>query len=136
MIETSDTIKAITQTKEIPNSEKLLSIILRLLEERNAVDIRTINLREKSIIGDFMVLASGQSSRQVITMSNHVMRGLKNYGISGAKPEGAKNGDWILIDAGDIILHLFRPEVREFYNLEKIWEAYLASPDEDGNLLK
>ena len=136
MIETSDTIKAITQTKEIPNSEKLLSIILRLLEERKAVDIRTINLREKSIIGDFMVLASGQSSRQVITMSNHVMRGLKNYGISGAKPEGAKNGDWILIDAGDIILHLFRPEVREFYNLEKIWEAYLASPDEGGNLLK
>ena len=134
MIKTSNTIKEITQTKEVPNSEKLLSIILSLLEDRKAFDIRTIDLKDKSTIGDFMVLASGQSSRQVITMSNHVMRGLKNYGISGAKPEGAKNGDWILIDAGDIILHLFRPEVREFYNLEKMWEAYMVSPDEGENL--
>ena len=134
MIKTSNTTKEITQTREVPNSEKLLSIILSLLEDRKAVDIRTINLKDKSTIGDFMVLASGQSSRQVITLSNYVMRTLKNVGISGTKPEGAKNGDWILIDAGDIILHLFRPEVREFYNLEKMWEAYMASPDEGENL--
>ena len=136
MIKTSKTTKDITQNREIPNSEKLLSIILNLLEDRKAVDIRTINLRDKSIIGDFMVLASGQSSRQVIALSNYVIRTLKNVGISGTKPEGAKNGDWILIDAGDIILHLFRPEVRDFYNLEKMWEANLASPDEGGNLFK
>ena len=134
MIKTSNTTKEITQTKEVPNSEKLLSIILSLLEDLKAVDIRTINLKDKSTIGDFMVLASGQSSRQVMTLSNYVMRTLKNVGISGIKPEGAKNGDWILIDAGDIILHLFRPEVREFYNLEKMWEAYIASPDEGESL--
>lgn len=80
-----------------------------------------IELAGKSTIADYMVIASGRSSRQVVAMAEHLIRLLKGRGLIGVTPEGVRQGDWVLIDAGDVIVHLFRPEVREFYNLEKMW---------------
>jgi len=116
-----------------PESERLLSILLEILEERKAEDIAIIDLKGKSTIGDYMVIATGQSGRQVTSLSDHLTRALKDAGFSGIKPEGAAQGDWVLIDAGDVIVHLFRPEVRAFYNLEKMWEAALAEPADAGS---
>lgn len=76
-----------------------------------------------------MVVATGQSSRQITTMAEHLVQALKDDGLTGLKPEGLRRADWILIDAGDVIVHLFRPEVRAFYSLEKMWGAELLEPD-------
>lgn len=80
-----------------------------------------IDLRGKTSIGDYMVIASGRSSRQVSAMSEKLMDRLKQDHNRLCKVEGKETGDWVLIDTGDIIVHLFRPEVREFYQLEKMW---------------
>ena len=102
--------------------KKLLSLICVSLENDKAIDIKTINLKDRSSIADFMVIASGNSSRQVSSMANNLIKKFKIKGVSTRKPEGITNSDWVLIDAYDIIIHLFRPEVREFYALEKMWE--------------
>ena len=102
--------------------KKLLSLTCSSLEDDKAINIKTINLKNRSSIADFMVIASGNSSRQVSSMANNLIKKLKNEGVSTRKPEGITNSDWVLIDAYDIIIHLFRPEVREFYALEKMWE--------------
>ena len=101
--------------------DELLGLIRTVLEDHKADDIAVIDLRGKSTIGDYMVIASGASSRQVVTMADRIARALKERGIKGLTPEGARRGDWVLIDAGDVIVHLFRPEVRAFYNLERMW---------------
>ncbi|WP_442490259.1 ribosome silencing factor [Kiloniella sp. GXU_MW_B19] len=80
-----------------------------------------IDLEGKSNIADFMVITSGTSSRHVSSMSDHLLRNLKNEGLKSLNAEGAERGDWVLVDAGDVIVHIFRPEVRAFYNLEKMW---------------
>ena len=77
-----------------------------------------------------MLVATGQSSRQITAMAVHLIQALKANGLTGLKPEGLRQGDWVLIDAGDVIVHLFRPEVRAFYNLEKMWGAELIEPDQ------
>jgi ribosome-associated protein len=100
------------------------------LEEHLAEDVIVIDLEGKSTIGDYMVIATGRSNRQVVAMAEHLMRALKSHGIGGTRPEGIPQGDWVLIDAGDVIIHLFRPEVREFYGLEKMWCTELAAPDQ------
>ncbi|MEK9685081.1 MAG: ribosome silencing factor [Rhodospirillaceae bacterium] len=110
--------------------KEILSLVLTILEERKALDVKVIDLEGKTSIGDYMVIASGQSSRQIVTLADLLVRSLKEAKISGIKPEGRTNGDWILIDAGDVIVHLFRPEVRDFYNLEKMWEPSLE-PEKD-----
>ena len=102
--------------------KKLLSLTFDSLEDDKAIDIKTIDLKDRSSIADFMVIASGNSSRQVSSMANNLIKKFKIKGVSTRKPEGITNSDWILIDAYDIIIHLFRPEVREFYALEKMWE--------------
>ena len=102
--------------------KKLLSLIFDSLEDDKAIDIKTIDLKDRSSIADFMVIASGNSSRQVSSMANNLIKKFKIKGVSTRKPEGITNSDWVLIDAYDIIIHLFRPEVREFYALEKMWE--------------
>ena len=101
---------------------KLLSLTFDSLEDDKAIDIKTIDLKDRSSIADFMVIASGNSSRQVSSMANNLIKKFKIKGVSTRKPEGITNSDWVLIDAYDIIIHLFRPEVREFYALEKMWE--------------
>ncbi len=103
----------------------LLSQIKDILDDHLAEDIVVIDLAGKSSIADYMLIASGRSSRQVVTMAEFVSAHLKEIGMGGVRPEGMTQGDWVLIDAGDVIVHLFRPEVRDFYSLEKMWEANL-----------
>lgn len=104
-----------------PQGESLLELVLSVLDENKAEDVISIDLRGKSSMGDAMVIASGRSSRQVGALAEHITDAVKsNYGIS-AKVEGKDLGDWVLIDTGDVIVHLFRPEVREFYQIEKMW---------------
>ena len=103
------------------SSKLLLKLIVGCLEDNKAFNIVTINLIGRSSIGDYMVVANGNSSRQVTAMANNLIEELKEKGRTPHKPEGMINGDWVLIDAGDVLVHLFRPEVREFYSLEKMW---------------
>ncbi len=95
----------------------------KTLDDDKATDIVVIDLKGKTSMGDFMVLASGTSQRQVGAMTNHLQENLKAAGHAGIAVEGASQCDWVLVDVGDIIVHLFRPEVRDFYNLEKIWDV-------------
>ncbi len=104
-------------------SEALLKRILSWLDDGKAEDIVTIDLNGKSSIGDFMIIASGRSDRHVGAIGEQVQRKLKDEGYGRVRVEGMPQCDWVLIDTGDIIVHLFRPEVRQFYNLEKMWSA-------------
>ncbi len=102
-------------------SEELLERILASLTDDKAEDIVQIDLRGKSSIGDYMVVCSGRSSRQVTSIAEKLADRLKSELGRLSKIEGKDAGDWVLIDTGDIIVHVFRPEVREFYQLEKMW---------------
>jgi ribosome-associated protein len=102
-------------------SDELLTRVIASLEDDKAEDIVRIDLRGKSAIADWMVVASGRSSRQVASISEKLVERLKQgHGVT-CKIEGKDAGDWVLIDAGDVIVHVFRPEVRDFYQLEKMW---------------
>ena len=103
------------------SSDTLLNCIIKSLSENKAEDITTIDLRERTSIGDFMVVASGRSTRQVSSISQKLVDTLKTDLGRLSKVEGKDAGDWVLIDTGDIIVHVFRPEVREFYQIEKMW---------------
>jgi len=105
------------------NSNHLLSVVLDTLDSAKAEDVVVIDLKGKTSIGDHMVLASGRSQRHVGAVADHIIRKLKDEGHGRARVEGMPHCDWVLIDAGDVIVHVFRPEVREFYNLEKMWSA-------------
>ncbi|TDK43976.1 ribosome silencing factor [Antarcticimicrobium luteum] len=105
----------------LPSSETLLERILSSLESDKAEDVVQIDLRGRTAFGDYMVIGSGRSSRQVSAIAEKLVDRLKqDFGII-AKVEGKDAGDWVLIDTGDVIVHLFRPEVRDFYQLEKMW---------------
>jgi ribosome-associated protein len=100
-----------------------LKEIVHWLDEAKAEEVVTIDLKGKSSIGDFMVIASGRSDRHVGAIAEQLQKKLKEKGHSRVRIEGLEACDWVLIDTGDIIVHVFRPEVREFYNLEKMWSA-------------
>lgn len=102
-----------------------MKIVEATLDDDKAQDVRVIALEGKSTIADYMVIATGRSQRQVSAMAEHLLENLKAAGQKGVSIEGRAQGDWVLIDAGDVIMHLFRPEVRDFYNLEKMWEIDL-----------
>ena len=95
--------------------------IHKVLLDNKAKDITKINLEKKSSIADFMIICSGTSNRHVISLSNYLVEALKKENLNTLNVEGIRNGDWVLVDAGDIIIHLFRSEVREYYGLEKMW---------------
>ena len=103
------------------SSDTLLNCIIKSLSENKAEDITTIDLRGRTSIGDFMVVASGRSTRQVSSIAQKLVDILKTDLGRLSKVEGKDAGDWVLIDTGDIIVHVFRPEVREFYQIEKMW---------------
>ena len=107
---------------EETTSELLLDRILTSLKNDKAEDIVQIDLRGKSSIGDYMIIASGRSSRQVPAISEKLVDNIKKDFGRSSKVEGKNAGDWVLIDTGDVIVHVFRPEVREFYQLEKMWQ--------------
>ena len=104
-----------------PESEALLHLVTQSLNDDKAEDLVVIDLAGKTSIADHMVIASGRSARQVAAIAEHLHEKLKHAGVRGVKVEGKQQADWVLIDAGDIIVHVFRPEVRAFYNLEKMW---------------
>ena len=109
------------------STKSLLEAVLKSLDDDKGEDIVQIDLRGKSEIGDFMVIASGRSTRQVTAMAEKLAERVKqDFGIV-CKTEGKDIGDWVLIDTGDIIVHIFRPEVREFYQLEKMWQPGVAT---------
>jgi ribosome-associated protein len=99
----------------------LEELILGRLDDDKAQDIVFIDLKDKSAMADAMIVASGRSHRHVGAMADHILRALKEEGYGRCRVEGMPHCDWVLIDAGDLIIHLFRPEVRAFYNIEKIW---------------
>jgi len=102
---------------------RALDIVLASLEDSKAENIVPIDIQGKSSLGDHMVIASGRSHRHVAAVADHLLKALKDAGLGNARVEGLSGADWVLIDSGDVIVHIFRPEVREFYNLEKMWQA-------------
>jgi ribosome-associated protein len=88
-----------------------------------AEDSVVIDLTGKSPIGDYMVVTSGRSQRHVAAVADHLVKDIEKAGVARVRVEGMRQGDWVLIDAGDVIVHVFRPEVRDFYNLEKMWST-------------
>nr|WP_229837450.1 ribosome silencing factor [Thalassobaculum fulvum] len=113
----------ITHHTTPPEGDGLLELVTKSLDDDKAEDIVSIDLANKSSIGDHMVIATGRSARQVSAMADHLVSKLKDRGLKNVSVEGANQGDWVLIDTGDVIVHLFRPEVRDFYGLEKMWGA-------------
>lgn len=110
------------------NPATLLKNVLAILDDAKAQAVVTIDLKGKSSIGDHMVIASGRSQRHVGAIADQIVKKLKELGFGRARVEGTPHCDWVLIDTGDVIVHVFRPEVREFYNLEKMWST--ERPDE------
>ena len=102
---------------------RAIKTVLASLEDSKAENIVSIDIQGKSSLGDYMVVASGRSHRHVSAVADHLLKALKDAGLGMARVEGLSGADWVLIDSGDIIVHVFRPEVREFYNLEKMWQA-------------
>ena len=110
------------QIKEI---NELKREIEKILSDNKAVEIKSINLKNKTSIADFMIIASGNSSRHIQALSEILMNELKKIGINDCKLEGAQSAEWKLIDAKDIIVHIFHPEKRKFYDLERMWSELI-----------
>ena len=104
-----------------PDAEETLRLVLASIEDMKAEDTVTIDLTGKSSIADHMVVTSGRSNRQVGAIADRVVQDLHKAGLKKVRVEGMPHCDWVLIDAGDVIVHVFRPEVRAFYQLEKMW---------------
>jgi ribosome-associated protein len=104
-----------------PAADETLKLILSRLDDMKAEETVTIDLRGKSAFSDYMIVTSGRANRHVGAIAENVAKGLKETGIKSLHVEGLPNCDWVLIDSGDVIVHVFRPEVREFYNLERLW---------------
>jgi ribosome-associated protein len=100
-----------------------IETVLASLDDSKAENIVSIDIQGKSSLGDYMVVASGRSHRHVAAVAEQLIKALKDAGQGAPRVEGLNSADWVLIDAGDVIVHVFRPEVREFYNLEKMWQA-------------
>lgn len=104
-------------------AEDLLKSVISSLDDNKAEDITSIDLAGKTGIADYMVIANGRSQRQVAALTDYVVKDLKSIGLKGIVVQGLEQADWVLIDAGDVIVHVFRPEVRSFYNLDKMWST-------------
>jgi len=103
------------------DADKTLNMILSRLDDMKAEETVTIDLRGKSAFSDYMIITSGRANRHVGAIAENVTKALKETGIKSIHVEGLPNCDWVLIDSGDVIVHVFRPEVREFYSLERLW---------------
>lgn len=118
-----------SRTAGVSATEKALAAVLESLEDSKAEDIVSINIEGKSPLADRMVIATGRSHRHVAAVAEHLITALKEKGLGVPRIEGMPSADWVLIDQGDVIIHVFRPEVRAFYNLEKMWQE----PDLDAD---
>ena len=108
----------------------LKSIILDTLDSNKALDIITIDLKNKSSMADYMIIASGTSSRHIQALSEQVLEKLKNNGVKNSRIEGKESLDWKLVDGIDLIVHIFNPDKRKFYELEKIWSELIPKEKE------
>lgn len=108
-------------TKVRPDAEETLRLVLARIDDMKAEDSVTIDLAGKSALADFLVVTSGRSNRQVGAIADRLIEDLHKAGVRDVRVEGMPHCDWVLIDAGDVIVHVFRPEVRAFYQLEKMW---------------
>lgn len=116
-----DTAPSLSETRGVAAADRIIKTVLASLDDSKAEDIVSINIKGKSALADQMVIASGRSHRHVGAVTDHLLRAIKDAGLGAPRVEGKSSGDWVLIDTGDVILHIFRPEVREFYALEKMW---------------
>jgi len=112
---------SISGLENVEASARLREMIAATLEEYKAEDISVVDLAGKSSIADHMIVASGSSHRHVGSLADRMIERLKKAGVVMVGVEGRRQADWVLLDVGEVIVHLFRPEVREFYNLEKMW---------------
>lgn len=116
----------ISKLNQQPSADEIKDLVLQSLDDDKGLDITHIPLAGKSSIADYMIIASGSSGRQIAAMCDHVEEKLKKAGAEIFGREGKNQGDWIVIDALDVVIHLFRPEVRDFYSLEKMWSQESA----------
>ncbi len=126
---TSSETPSVTDLHPAVSSDVLLKTAQTCLDENKAEDIVSIDLAGKSGIADHIVIANGRSQRQVAALCDYVVKGMKALGHKDILVQGLEQADWVLIDAGDIIVHIFRPEVRSFYNLDKMWSSELEAED-------
>lgn len=117
--------QSVTEPPQALAAEDILNIAVSALDDNKAEEITSINLAGKTSIADYMVIASGRSQRQVAALADYVIKGLKAEGHRDLLVQGLEQADWVLIDAGDVVIHIFRPEVRSFYNLDKMWGTAL-----------
>jgi len=121
LAQASPTPQASTPPAVRPAPTSLHDLVMQSLDDDQALEVVSIPLEGKSSIADYMVIASGRSTRQVATMAQKLAERIKHGGFGHVRIEGLPAADWVLVDAGDIVVHLFRPEVRSFYNLERMW---------------
>lgn len=105
------------------NLDDLKAMVIDALEDMKGMDIQVVDVRGKSNVTDVMVFASGNSTRQVVSLATHVAERAKQEGLQPLGVEGADQGDWVLVDLGDVVVHVMRPEVRDFYQIEKLWSV-------------
>ena len=106
---------------------KMIDVVLHCLDDAKAEATVAIDIAGKSSLADFMVVTSGRSNRHVAAVADQVVKALRDNGFGKPRVEGLPHADWVLVDGGDVIVHIFRPDVREFYNLEKMWQADFAA---------
>jgi ribosome-associated protein len=112
-----------TKMKKEDMPEKLRDAALAVLDERKAENITLIDLRGQNPLTDYMIIASGSSARQLAALADYLLQAFTKLGHKRTKIEGLPQGDWVLVDAGDVLIHLFRPEVRSYYDLEELWDT-------------
>ncbi|MEX2644380.1 MAG: ribosome silencing factor [Acetobacterales bacterium] len=125
-------VEITTLTRTRPAEQNLAGLIASSLEDDKAEDVTRIELQGKSSFADCMIIASGRSARHVKAVTDHLVERLKAAGHARITVEGTRQCDWVLVDAGDIVVHIFRPEVRAFYNLEKMWSVPLPEQEAAG----
>lgn len=111
----------VPMTQPLPSVEDVLQAVRASLDDDKALDMAVIPLAGKTSIADYMIVASGTSTRHVGSMADHIVDAVKKLGVPFAAVEGVPHCEWVLIDVGDVVVHLFRPEIREFYALERLW---------------
>jgi ribosome-associated protein len=111
----------------VAQEPKMIDIVLQCLDDAKAEQTVAIDIAGKSSLADHMVVTSGRSNRHVSAVADQLIKAFRDNGLTKPRVEGLPHADWVLVDCGDVIVHIFRPEVREFYNLEKMWQADFAA---------
>ena len=122
-----NTTPAATEAPIAATDRPMIDVILDCLDDAKAEEVVAVDIVGKSSLADHMVVASGRSQRHVGAVADQMVNALRDAGFGKPRIEGLPHCDWVLVDAGDVIVHLFRPEVREFYNIEKMWQADFAA---------